>query len=175
MWHDHTSIAGHGYYLVLVSVIYDEAIFYTSEEMRSLKGIQMNVPAIVEKPEVHIFARSSSSLGDQLMFVEARRECLKEIRQRITAADGTEFQDIVRFFYGDGPAAQFESGHKLGGNYPCVGCGAHSGRFTDIAYCYRAPKPTLQERQEFVLQGKAWKQSGKSFSDLVVVFIVITI
>ena len=65
---------------------------------------------------------------------------------------GMETYDILRFFDGDGPAAQFEAGHKQGGNFGCVGCGAPSSRFADIAYCYRAPKLTLQERQEFVLQ-----------------------
>ena len=103
IWHDHSSIANHGYLLVMVSLIYDPAFFYT--------------------------------------------------RQEIT--------DIVRFFHGDGPAAQFEAGNKQGGHYCCVGCGAHSGRFSDIAYCYRAPKRNLQERQEFVLKGKAWRKGGK--------------
>ena len=74
--------------------------------------------------------------------------------------NGIEVYDILRFFYGDGPAAQFEAGHKQGGNFCCIGCGAHSSRFEDIAYCYRAPKSTLQERQEFVLQGEAWKKGG---------------
>ena len=60
--------------------------------------------------------------------------------------------DVVHFFHGDGPAAQFEASHKQEGNYCCDGCAAHSSRFTDIAYCYRAPKPTLQERQEYFLQ-----------------------
>ena len=78
IWHDHSSIANLGYLLVMVSLIYDPAFFYT--------------------------------------------------RQEIT--------DIVRFFHGDGPAAQFEAGNKQGGHYCCVGCGAHSGRFSDIAYCY---------------------------------------
>ena len=71
--------------------------------------------------------------------------------------------DVVRFFYGDGPAAQFEAGHKQGGTFCCTGCGADSGRFSDIAYCYRAPKPTLKERQEFVLQGRAWKRGGEHY------------
>ena len=38
LWHDHSSIAAHGYLLVLVSIIYDPAFFYTTEEMKRLKG-----------------------------------------------------------------------------------------------------------------------------------------
>ena len=70
---------------------------------------------------------------------------------------------MCAFFYGDGPAAQFEAGHQQGGIYCCVGCGADSGRFSDIAYSYREPKPKLKERQEIVLQGKAWKKGGENY------------
>lgn len=41
IWHDHSSIAGHGYLLVLASVIYDPAFFYTSKEMKELKGVDI--------------------------------------------------------------------------------------------------------------------------------------
>ena len=160
VWHDHSSIAAHGYLLVLVSVIYDPAIYYTTEEMKTLKGINIDVPAVVAKPEVYIIGRSSSSTEDQLLFVETRRECLKEMRETISTTTQVEVHDVLRFFYGDGPAAQFEAGHKQGGTYCCVGCGADSGCFTDIAYSYHAPKLTLQERQAFVLQGNAWRKGG---------------
>ena len=70
MWHDHSTIAAHGYLQVLVSVIYDPAFFYTTEEMTSFKGVRIDVPAILDEAEVHILGRSSSSLKDQLTFVE---------------------------------------------------------------------------------------------------------
>ena len=82
------------------------------------------------------------------------------MRDTLKTTAGVEVRDMVRFFYGDGPAVQFEASHKQGGSYCCVGCGAHSGRFADIAYCYRAPKQSLQERQEFVLQGRSWRKGG---------------
>ena len=160
VWHDHSSIANHGYLLVLVSVIYDPAFYYTTQEMKDFKGIEIDVQAEVQTPEVHIIGRSSSSTQDQLLFVEVRRECLKDMNTTFTMA-GVEIRDIIRYFHGDGPAAQFEAGHKQGGNYCCIGCGAHSERFADIAYSYRAPKISFQERQEFVLQGKAWRKGGE--------------
>ena len=55
---------------------------------------------------------------------------------------------------------QFEAGNKIGGHYCCVGCEAHSSRFDDLAYCFRAHRPTLVERQDFILQGEAWKFSS---------------
>ena len=69
MWHDHSTIAAHGYLQVLVSVIYDPAFFYTTEEMTSLKGVRIDVPAILDEAEVHILGRSSSSLKDQLTLI----------------------------------------------------------------------------------------------------------
>ena len=122
--------------------------------------MDIDVPAILDESEVHILGHSSSSTQDQLMFIETRCECFKEITENVCLSNGVDVVDIVRFFYSDGPAAQFEAGHKQGGIYCRVGCGAESGRFSDIAYSYRSPKPSLKERQEFVVQGKAWKKGG---------------
>lgn len=162
MWHDHSTIAAHGYLLVLVSVIYDPAFFYTTEEMRRLKGVEIDVPSVLDQTEVHVLGRSSSSTQDQLMFIETRRESLKDLQEKVYKKNGDEVIDVPRFFYGDAPAAQFEAGHKQGGTYCCIGCGANSGRFSDIAYSFRSPKLSLQERQDFVLQGKAWKKGGQN-------------
>ena len=161
VWHDHSSISAHGHIPVLISVLYDPALFYTSEEMKEVKGVDIDVPMVLETPEVHILGRSTSSIEDQLLFMETRRECLKEVGERLLTRRGVPVRDLVRFFHGDGPAAQFEAGNKQGGIYCCVGCGADSSRFTDIAYSYRAPKPTLKERQEFVLHGRVWKHACK--------------
>lgn len=130
--------------------------------MKELKGVDIDVHAILGRPEVHILGRSTSSIEDQQMFLETRRACLKQTKESLCTANEVQVHDIVRFFYGDGPAAQFEAGHKIGGYHCCVGCGANSNRFADIAYCYRAPKPTLRERHEFVIQGRAWKKGGQT-------------
>ena len=41
IWHDHSSIAGFGYLLVLISVVYDPAFYYTPEEMKVLKVLKL--------------------------------------------------------------------------------------------------------------------------------------
>ena len=66
VWRDHSSISSHGHLLVLVSIIYDPAFFYTSEEMKELKGVEIDVPTVVGKPETYILGRSTSSTVDQL-------------------------------------------------------------------------------------------------------------
>ena len=126
LWHDHSSIAAHRYLLILVSILYDLALFYTIEEIKRLKDVEIDVPAILDECEVHILGRSSSSTEDQLTFIDTWCECLKEMTENVHMSNGVNVVDNVRFFYGDGPAVQFEAGHKQGGTYCCDGCGASS-------------------------------------------------
>ena len=162
VWHDHSTIGGHSHLMILISPIYDPAFYYTPEEVERQKGIKVDVPNLVEKPEINILGRSTSSLGDQMLYSECRRQCLQDLHVVLKTTAGTPVVDVVRFFHGDGPAQQFEAGHKIGGKYSCVGCGALTSRFDDLAYCHHAPRQTFAERQEFVLQGQAWKQRGKN-------------
>jgi len=157
MWHDHATIGGYGHFLVLVAPIFDPVFYYTSDEVLSLYGADIDVPTIIEQPEVHILARSRSSAGDQAMFNETRQKCILDLSTELRTESGYAVNDCLRFFHADGPAAQFEAGNKQGGHFCCVQCGADSDRFDDISYCYHAPTRTLAERQEFVLQGEAWK------------------
>lgn len=139
VWHDHSTIAGHGHFLVLVSCIYDPAFYYTPDEMKALKGIDIDVPTLVENPEVHILGRSTSSLDNQAEFNTTQKQCLKDLSVCLKTTSGVPIHDVCRFFHGDAPAAQFEAGHNIGGKYSCPGCGAESCRFDDFAYCFRCP------------------------------------
>ena len=161
VWHDHSTIGGHSHFMVLISAIYDPAFYYTPEEVEKQTRIKVDVPNLIEKPEIHILGRSTSSLEDQMLYNECRRQCLQDLQVILKTAAGTPVVDVLRFFHGDGPAQQYEAGHKIGGKYSCVGCGALTSRFDDFAYCHHAPRQTSAEHQEFVLQGQAWKQRGK--------------
>lgn len=81
---------------------------------------------------------------------------MASLAEGLLTKTGILVHDIMRFFHGDGPAMQFEAGNKIGGYY-CVGCDAHSSRFDDLPYCFHPRHLTLSERQEFILQGEAWK------------------
>ena len=97
IWHNHSSISAHGHLLVLVSIMYDPAFFCTTEEMKNTKHIEIDVPTVVEKPEVYILGRSTSSTLDQLKFITKRRECLQE---KLHTRMGIPVSDVVRFFMG---------------------------------------------------------------------------
>ena len=126
----------------------------------SQKGVQIDVATIVETPEVHILGKSSSSLEDQRMFTDCRRDSLSDFSETIYTEAGISVTDVVRFFHGDGPAQQFEAGNKIGGYHCCVGCDAHSIRFDDLAYCFQSRHLTLSDRQEFLLKGESWKRNS---------------
>ena len=137
VWHDHSDVSGHSHFLVLISAVYDPAFYLTSKELEN-RGIFIDVQTFVEAPEVHILGRSTSSLQDQMMFSECRKQCISELDKKLTTKAGTPITDVLRYFHGDGPAHKFEAGNKIGGNYPCVGCQAKSSCFDDFTHCFCA-------------------------------------
>eukprot|EP00731_Ephydatia_muelleri_P009839 Em0005g425a len=137
-----------------------EGAVYLDEEVFRRTGMYVNVQAIVERPELHIIGRSTSSIEDQRKFIECRRQCMQQMGTKLFTSEGLEITDVLRFFHGDGPAQQFEAGHSIGGNYCCVGCGARSTLFDDIVHCYRSPKLSFKDRQEFVLKGASWENNN---------------
>ena len=163
MWHDHATIGGYGHFLVLVAPIFDPVFYYTSDEVLSLYGADIDVPSIIEQPEVHILARSLSSAGDQAMFNETRQKCILDLSTELRTKNGYAVNDCLHFFHADGLAAQFEAGNKQGGHFCCIQCGADSD---DISYCYHAHTRTLVERQ-VILQGEAWKRSVRMLVSII--------
>ena len=95
-----------------------------------------------------------------MLFNQCRQECLQQIEDSVMTESGLVIHDVLRLFHGDGPAHQYEGGHKQGGTHSCVGCGAKTARFDDFAYCHHAEKRSLRECQEFVMRGIAWKKRG---------------
>ena len=140
----------------MVSCIYDPAFYFTPAE---LGGV--DVQSIVEKPELHILARSNATLEDQVLFNKSRLECVKElISDPLPTSTGVPVRDILRFFHGDGPAQQFEAGNNIGGTYPCVCCAVNAESISDLEYAFKCPTRTLTKRQHFVISGCAWKKGG---------------
>ncbi|XP_066925550.1 uncharacterized protein [Clytia hemisphaerica] len=69
-------------------------------------------------------------------------------------------KDVMRFFIGDHPELQFESGNSQGGNYPCV-CGCHSGKFGNTAYAFKNNfVKSLDERRTKLIEGPAGRQKN---------------
>ena len=98
VWDDHATIAGHGHFLVLMSCIYDPAFYYTSDEMKALKGIDIDVPTL-QSPEIHILGRSGSSLDNQAEFNTTRNQFLQDLSVSLKTTSGVPVQDICQFFH----------------------------------------------------------------------------
>ena len=120
-WHDGSTISNHSHILVMVSCLYDPAIFLTDEEYSKSNGVLANLQAIVEKPFLYILARSPST-DQQLLYSDERLADILKIKKPIQTPDGIPICNTVRAFKGDHPASQFEAGQQKGENYAFHGC-----------------------------------------------------
>ena len=159
IWHDHSEVAGHGHLLVLVSAIYDPALFYSNAE-KAQKGVTIDVHKTVQEPHTYILARSKSSLKEQASFNHYRTNDLNSLGTELYTLKQTPIQDRLRYFHGDGPAQQFEAGAKIGGKYACVGCTATSSMLDDLTYTYHCNHMSIADRQAFTTAGVAWRKGG---------------
>ena len=123
IWHDNSTVTNRGYLVCSVSVLYDTAIFLTNEENKAKAGKTVDVQTAAEKPREQFIARCNSSAADQIAYSETRMSCVKEMARALPSANGNNIVDTLRFFHGDSPARQFESGQQKGGNYYCSSCG----------------------------------------------------
>ena len=84
------------------------------------RGVTIDVPSVVEEPQLYLLARSGSSDGQQGMYNEERSIDLLTLQEKLTTLDGAMITDVLLFFHGDSPAAQFECGHIRAGHYIIV-------------------------------------------------------
>ena len=159
-WHDASSINNHSYMLFLVSVIYDEAVFKTQEEV----GDGIDVQAEVEIPEIYILGRSRGN-EEQLDYAKARLQDLELMKEPIVV-DNIIIQDTMRAFHGDMLANAVEAGVQKGGNFYCATCHLHADDSTNLALAVNPTVKTLEENQLKIIQGdktraKAMKKDPK--------------
>ena len=171
LWGDGSTILNHGHLLYLIQCVFDPAFYFTTAEMKA-KGHDINVLALVEKPHVYILGRCSAKEVEQLAYVDTRRECLDQLQNNLLTSEGVPVTDVMRFFHGDGPEQQFESGEQRGGNNGCSACSGDSRRYRDLAYSLRCPHLSLADRCRIVHAGPAGrtKRNGgiRPFKDMTV-------
>lgn len=170
IWGDNSTLLNHGHLLLTVNSVYDEALYFTNEEMKANGKGDIDVQSVVERPHVYILGRCGSSEVDQLAYINTRKDCLQSLDIKITTSNGVEITDVVRFFHGDGPQQQFEAGEQKGGNAGCASCSGDARMYKDLAVSFSRPHLTLSERLKKVLQGPAGKNKRnaglKPFKDL---------
>lgn len=145
-----------------VHCLFDPAVFYTTEEYNATfeEKLPFNIEDYIEEPELYMFCMSSSSLADQLASISDHLDCLPSLKDPIYSTEHIPIHDTLRFYTGDHPAASFERGCQLGGNYKCGSCGVRSNRIDDLAHVFSFPCRNLSDIQTLVLKGKFGNQPG---------------
>ena len=85
--------------LFTITLIYDPAFYYTPAEMKEMGKGEINVPAVVEEPQVYILGRSKADEAEQLSYAETRIDDLKALTRKLSLANGVEIEDVMRFFF----------------------------------------------------------------------------
>ena len=160
IWHDHSTILNTGYNtLFAVWVIYDKAVFLTEEEYREKTGKRIPIiQALIEVPEIYMIAPSSSSPVDQLALISDRVECLQDFSISLTACNGEQIHDKLRFFCGDKPA---QRGTQIGGIYKCGGCGCKDSMMQDLSHALHRQWRSLTTLQTLFTSGKYGNSPGQ--------------
>ena len=70
-WHDGSSISSHSRILIMVSCLYDTAVFVTDEDYFKSEGSLINIQARIEKPFLYLMAHSPST-DQQLLYSDER-------------------------------------------------------------------------------------------------------
>lgn len=60
IWADNSTLLNHGYLLITVNVLYDEAVFFTNKEMEEQGKGTIDVQSLVENPQVYILGQCGS-------------------------------------------------------------------------------------------------------------------
>ncbi|XP_078384061.1 uncharacterized protein LOC144666512 [Oculina patagonica] len=171
VWSDNATLLNHGHILLTVNAVYDEALYFTNEEMKGMGQENVDVQNLVERPHVYILGRCGSSEVEQLAYINTRKACLQTLDAKVTTSGGIQISDTMRFFHGDGPQQQFEAGEQKGGHAGCASCSGDSRKYKHLAVSLNRPHLSLQERKKKVLQGPAGRQKRnggiKPFKDLL--------
>ena len=162
LWADNSTLLNHGYLLLTVNVVYDEALFYTVKEMEEQGKGNVDVQSLVERPLIYILARCGSSEAEQLTYIKTRKTCLESLGNTVVTSSGVEITGVMRFFHGDGPQQEFESGEQKGGNAGCSGCSGDARRYNCLSLSLSKPFLSLSERLTKVLQGPAGKKKKRN-------------
>ena len=100
VWADHASVLNSGFLLYTTKVICSKDIFYTDDEMKSITGNTVDVEKLVEQPSIYIFAKTSDSIAEKLMYVEARMEDIGQLNIPLKTDDNVILQYTMRFYQG---------------------------------------------------------------------------
>lgn len=81
-WHDGSTVSNHSHLMMMVSCMYDRAVYITDNEAYCKYNERINVQAFIEKAYLYILARCPSN-DQQLLYGEERVSDLLDLKQPI--------------------------------------------------------------------------------------------
>ena len=153
VWRDKSTIANNGYFIVTINTCYEKTSTILKRNIKKKTGIDINVQADFEKPQIDIITKISSSIENQLLHSATRLECIKGLDLELEISNGHKIIDKLRFFHGDDPSAQLEAGKQKGGNYFCPICPIKATQTYSLRTLFSAEVETLEMKQKKVLDG----------------------
>ena len=116
-WYDGANFAGHGYILMTFSELYNSATHYRDDEFLAKFKKAIHAQPHIEKP-VHLIAHCPIT-DQQILYSSLRLTDIIELKEELSTSNGLILTDKLRFFKGNSPAMQFETGQKKDGNNFC--------------------------------------------------------
>ena len=135
VWADNSTLLNHGYLLLTVYAVYDDALYFTDKEMKE----QGKGQSLVERPQVYILARCGSSEAEKIAYINTRKVCLEGLKNKVVTSNGIQITDVMRLFHGDGPQQEFESGEQKGGNAGSLGCSGDARKYKYLSVSLSKP------------------------------------
>ena len=136
--------------MIMVTVIYDPAIYYTEVEYLNTCREKVNFQREVEKPVMYLLARCAAN-DSQLMYSNTRMEEMIDLSNSLIVRDDINIYGKCHFFKWDGLACQHEAGQQKGGRFFCWSCSFDIFRCTDLAYALSTSMTYFQDRIRKVL------------------------
>ena len=142
-WHDDSSISNHSHLLIMVSCMFDPAVYLTNDEYFEIHGKHVNVQSIVEKPYSHVLVTCHYG-GSQIRYSSERLDDLLNLNEDVEYND-KQIWGIVRAFKGNNPACQFEAGQEKTRHYFCWQCPLNAKKAPNLVYALSQPKTSLEK------------------------------
>lgn len=98
VWADNSTLLNHGYLLLTVNAVYDEALYFTNKEMEDQGKGNVDVQSLVERPQVYILARCGSAEAEQIAYINTRKACLEGLKNNVVHQMGFKSQMSRDFF-----------------------------------------------------------------------------
>ena len=111
---DGSTIGGHGYIVIPISVMFDVAAIFSDEEYFLKYEENVCVQSVVEKPSLYRTGRCPST-DRQLLYSDIRIEDIPLLRENLETSDDIPIRDKLRMFKRDSSTHLSEAGQQKEG------------------------------------------------------------